>query len=35
MRRPFASLDAPRMRSLLKTKMNIKNQQNGMAFLSP
>ncbi|GIC90125.1 uncharacterized protein Aud_006557 [Aspergillus udagawae] len=29
MRQPFASLDAPRMRSLLKTKMNIKNQQNG------
>lgn len=32
MRQPFASLDAPRMRSLLKTKMNIKNQQNGMTF---
>ncbi|KAF7136814.1 hypothetical protein CNMCM5793_006332 [Aspergillus hiratsukae] len=29
MRQPFASLDAPRMRSLLKAKMNIKNQQNG------
>ncbi|GIJ85255.1 hypothetical protein Asppvi_004111 [Aspergillus pseudoviridinutans] len=29
MRQPFASLDAPRMRSLLKTKMNMKNQQNG------
>ncbi|RHZ70064.1 hypothetical protein CDV55_108434 [Aspergillus turcosus] len=29
MRQPFASLDAPRMRSLLKAKLNIKNQQNG------
>ncbi|THC99450.1 hypothetical protein EYZ11_001088 [Aspergillus tanneri] len=28
-RQPFASLDAPRMRSLLKTKMNVQNQQNG------
>ncbi|RHZ57230.1 uncharacterized protein CDV56_104415 [Aspergillus thermomutatus] len=32
MRQPFASLDAPRMRSLLKTKMNIKNQQTGASI---
>ncbi|PLB52039.1 hypothetical protein P170DRAFT_422953 [Aspergillus steynii IBT 23096] len=28
-RQPFASLDAPRVRSLLKTKMNVQNKQNG------
>ncbi|KAE8154217.1 hypothetical protein BDV25DRAFT_148109 [Aspergillus avenaceus] len=33
MRQPFASLDAPRVRSMLKSKMNVKNQQNG-ALLS-
>ncbi|GLA38021.1 hypothetical protein AnigIFM63309_005017 [Aspergillus niger] len=33
MRQPFASLDAPRMRSLLKTRMNMKNKQDG-AILS-
>lgn len=33
MRQPFASLDTPRVRSLLKSKMNLKNQQNG-AILS-
>ncbi|KAF7586691.1 hypothetical protein BBP40_008480 [Aspergillus hancockii] len=33
MRQPFASLDAPRVRSLLKSKMNLRNQQNG-AILS-
>ncbi|KAF9891499.1 hypothetical protein FE257_003966 [Aspergillus nanangensis] len=33
MRQPFAPLDAPRMRSLLKTKMNLKNQHDG-ALLS-
>ncbi|KAI9933110.1 hypothetical protein MW887_007581 [Aspergillus wentii] len=32
MRQPFASLDAPRMRSLLKTKLNVKNQQNGASI---
>ncbi|KAE8135244.1 hypothetical protein BDV38DRAFT_141723 [Aspergillus pseudotamarii] len=32
-RQPFASLDAPRVRPLLKSKMNLKNQQNG-AILS-
>ncbi|KAB8234812.1 uncharacterized protein BDW43DRAFT_54471 [Aspergillus alliaceus] len=33
MRQPFASLDTPRARSLLKSKMNLKNPQNG-AILS-
>ncbi|OGM49332.1 hypothetical protein ABOM_003552 [Aspergillus bombycis] len=28
-RQPFASLDTPRMRPLLKSKMNLKNQRNG------
>ncbi|KAL4867067.1 hypothetical protein BDV12DRAFT_124261 [Aspergillus spectabilis] len=28
-RQPFAPLDAPRMRSLLRTKMNFQNKQNG------
>ncbi|KAL3457314.1 hypothetical protein BJX64DRAFT_20440 [Aspergillus heterothallicus] len=32
-RQPFAPLDASRMRSLLRTKMNIQNKQNG-ALLS-
>ncbi|RAL16810.1 uncharacterized protein BO97DRAFT_420202 [Aspergillus homomorphus CBS 101889] len=32
-RQPFASLDAPRMRSLLRTKLNLKNKQDG-ALLS-
>ncbi|PIG69225.1 hypothetical protein AARAC_008229 [Aspergillus arachidicola] len=32
-RQPFASLDTPRVRPLLKSKMNLKNQQNG-AILS-
>ncbi|PYH46273.1 uncharacterized protein BP01DRAFT_27219 [Aspergillus saccharolyticus JOP 1030-1] len=32
-RQPFASLDAPRMRSLLRTKMNLKNKKDG-AILS-
>ncbi|PYH89359.1 hypothetical protein BO71DRAFT_280956, partial [Aspergillus ellipticus CBS 707.79] len=33
MRQPFANLDAPRMRSLLRTKMSMKNKQDG-AILS-
>ena len=33
-RQPFASLDAPRMRSLLKNKMNLKNKQDGMFLQS-
>ncbi|EYE92834.1 uncharacterized protein EURHEDRAFT_388265 [Aspergillus ruber CBS 135680] len=28
-RQPFASLDAPRLRALAKSRMNIRNQQNG------
>ncbi|PYI12884.1 hypothetical protein BO99DRAFT_341048 [Aspergillus violaceofuscus CBS 115571] len=32
-RQPFASLDAPRMRSLLRSKLNLKNKQDG-AILS-
>ncbi|KAL4740589.1 hypothetical protein BDV11DRAFT_185185 [Aspergillus similis] len=28
-RQPFASLDAPRMRSILRSKMNVLNKQNG------
>ncbi|KAE8354210.1 hypothetical protein BDV28DRAFT_131430 [Aspergillus coremiiformis] len=31
-RQPFASLDAPRVRSLLKSKMNLRNQQNDVIF---
>ncbi|KAJ9249220.1 hypothetical protein DTO207G8_6874 [Paecilomyces variotii] len=33
-RQPFASVDGPRIRSLLKTKMNLTNQQNGASPLS-
>ncbi|KAL5355666.1 hypothetical protein BJX96DRAFT_170888 [Aspergillus floccosus] len=29
-RQPFASLDAPRMRSILRSKMNLKNQRDGL-----
>ncbi|PYI05994.1 hypothetical protein BO78DRAFT_128790 [Aspergillus sclerotiicarbonarius CBS 121057] len=32
-RQPFASLDAPRMRSLLRNKMNMKNKQDGAILL--
>ncbi|EAW14851.1 uncharacterized protein ACLA_002620 [Aspergillus clavatus NRRL 1] len=31
-RQPFASLDTPRLRSLLKSKMNKKNQQHGASM---
>ncbi|OJJ49001.1 hypothetical protein ASPZODRAFT_60500 [Penicilliopsis zonata CBS 506.65] len=34
-RQPFASLETPRLRSLLKTQMNVKNQQNGNVQLLP
>ncbi|KAL1870629.1 hypothetical protein Plec18167_007393 [Paecilomyces lecythidis] len=33
-RQPFASVDGPRIRSLLKTKMNLANQQNAVSPLS-
>ncbi|KAK1145096.1 hypothetical protein N8T08_004529 [Aspergillus melleus] len=33
-RQPFASLDAPRVRSLLKTKMNVQNKHNGALLAS-
>lgn len=33
-RQPFASLDAPRLRALAKSRMNIRNQQNGESQFS-
>ncbi|KAL4886010.1 hypothetical protein BJY04DRAFT_98201 [Aspergillus karnatakaensis] len=33
-RQPFAPLDASRMRSLLRTKMNFQNKQNGLTLTS-
>lgn len=29
-RQPFASLDTPRMNTLMRSKLNRQNQQNGM-----
>jgi len=29
-RQPFASLDTPRMNTLVRSKLNRQNQQNGM-----
>ncbi|GES58126.1 hypothetical protein BO80DRAFT_25579 [Aspergillus terreus] len=29
-RQPFANLDAPRMRSIMRSKMNLKNQRDGL-----
>lgn len=32
-RQPFASLDAPRLRSLTKSRMNFQNKQSGMSII--
>ncbi|KAL4750099.1 hypothetical protein BDW72DRAFT_120894 [Aspergillus terricola var. indicus] len=34
-RQPFAPLDAPRMRSILRSNMNVLNKQNGMGNMLP